>query len=156
MTDEEIRVFIDGAVRYFDRASGQVATVETPYLKGDESISLEFTGVIGISGRHRGAVYYTAGSEMLGELLAALGEHEATSHHLGDLVGEMANTIAGNARRYYGQDFLISVPVVLRGRPEEISFPRRLKSFVVPIEWRGFRSFLIICLEKAAMQLGEG
>ena len=154
MTDEEIKVFIDGAMRYFERVSGQAATVETPYLRGDESVSSDFTGVIGISGRHRGAVYFTAGKAMLSDLLARLGEREATPQYLGDLVGEVANTIAGNARRYYGQDFLISVPVVLRGRPEEISFPRHLKSFVIPIEWQGHLSYLIVCLERSPSHLG--
>jgi chemotaxis protein CheX len=150
MTDEEIGVFVDGARRYFERVSRDPAEVETPYLKGEDSVTLDFTGVIGISGRHRGAVYYTASAELLTALLRALGEPDVGFANQEDLVGEVANTIAGNARQFFGSEFLISVPVVLWGRPEKISFPRHLKSFVIPILWRGFRSYLLICLERPA------
>lgn len=149
MTDEEIGVFVLGAQRYFERVTRTPAEIETPYLKGEDSVTLDFTGVIGISGRHRGAVYYTAGAEQLTALLRTMGEVDVGFANLEDLVGEVANTIAGNARQYFGKDFLISVPVVLWGRPEKISFPRHLKSFVIPILWRGFRSYLLICLERS-------
>lgn len=157
MTDEEIKVFIDGTSQYFERVSGQAATIEAPFLKGEEPIVLEYTGVIGISGRHRGAVYFTAGSDLLETLLETFGEEEAGETLKADLVGEVANTIAGNARRYFGNEFMISVPTVLRGKPEDISFPRQLKSFVIPIFWRGFRSYLIVCLEtRHGLAGGEG
>ena len=153
MTDEEIKVFIDGVVRYFQRTTGEAAEIDPPYIKGGEdSVTLDFTGVIGISGRHRGAVYFTSGAEQLTELLRRLGETEIGFDELEDLVGEVANTIAGNARQYFGSEFLISVPIVLFGRPDKISFPRHLKSFVIPITWRSHRSYLIICLERATAE----
>ena len=156
MSDEEIKVFIEGVVRYFKRTTGEAAEVDPPYLKGGEdSVTLDFTGVIGISGRHRGAVYFTSGAEQLTELLRRFGETEIGSSEHEDLVGEVANTIAGNARQHFGSEFLISVPLVLFGRPDKISFPRHLKSFVIPITWRSHRSYLIICLERATAQTTE-
>ena len=152
MSDEEIKVFIDGVVRYFERVTGEPAEVDPPYLKGEDSVTLDFTGVIGISGRHRGAVYFTSGAEQLTDLLRRLGETEVGFSDHEDLVGEVANTIAGNARKHFGSEFLISVPTVLFGRPDKISFPRHLKSFVIPITWRSHRSYLIICLERAAAE----
>jgi len=152
MSDEEIKVFIDGVVRYFERVTGERAEVDLPYLKGEDSVALDFTGVIGISGRHRGVVYFTSGAEQLTELLRRLGETEIGISDHEDLVGEVANTIAGNARQYFGSEFLISVPTVLFGRPEKISFPRHLKNVVIPITWRSHRSYLIICLERAAAE----
>lgn len=147
MNEEEIKVFIDGAMRYFERISGEAATIEPPFLRGDDPIALDFSGVIGISGRHRGAVYFTSGRDLLATLLERLGDGQIDDASLADLVGEVANTIAGNARRYFGTEFLISVPIVLTGRPASISFPRDLKSVVIPILWSGARSFLIVCLE---------
>lgn len=152
MNEDEIKVFIDGAMRYFERVSGQAATIEPPFLRGNDPLALEFSGVIGISGRHRGAVYFTSGRELLTALLERLGDGQVDDASLADLVGEVANTIAGNARRYFGGEFLISVPIVLTGRPASISFPRDLKSVVIPILWGGARSFLIVCLEHK----GEG
>jgi chemotaxis protein CheX len=152
MSDEEIQVFIDGVVRYFERASGEPAKVDPPYLKGEDSVTLDFTGVIGISGRHRGAVYFTSCAEQLTELLQRFGETVIGFSDHEDVVGEVANTIAGNARQYFGSEFLISVPLVLFGQPDRISFPHHLKSFVIPITWRSYRSYLIICLEGATAQ----
>jgi len=146
MSDEEIQVFIDGVVRYFQRTTGEPAAVDPPYLKGEDSVTLDFTGVIGISGRHRGAVYFTSCSEQLTELLQRFGETGVGFSDHEDLVGEVANTIAGNARQYFGSEFLISVPTVLCGQPDRIPFPH-LKSFVIPITWRSYRSYLIICLD---------
>jgi len=95
MNDEEIKVFIDGVVRYFQRVTGEPAAVDPPYLKGEASVTLDFTGVIGISGRRRGAVYFTSGAEQLTELLHRLGEKKVGFSDHQDLVGEVANTIAG-------------------------------------------------------------
>ena len=147
MSDEEIQVFIDGVVRYFERATGEPAEVDPPYLKGEDSVTLDFTGVIGISGRHRGAVYFTSCAEQLTELLHRFGETVVGFSDHEDLVGEVANTIAGNARQYFGSEFLISVPTVLCGQPDKISFPLCLKNFVIPFTWRSHRSYLIICLD---------
>ena len=65
---------------------------------------------------------------------------------LQDMVGEVANTLSGNARRSFGSNFMISVPVVLMGG-EKIRVPASIKTFVIPIIWRQMRSYLIVCLE---------
>lgn len=148
MTEEQIKVFIDGAVRYFERVSGQPVTVEAPYLEVNEPTMLAMTGVIGISGRHRGAVYFTADLELLYALLETMGEPDRRTEHLADLVGEVANTLAGNARRVFGSEFLISVPKVLREGALEMGFPRDLKIVVIPLLWLGMRAFLFVCLDK--------
>ncbi len=148
MTDEEIKVFIDGALNYFERVTGSPAAVDAPYLKGDESVALEYTGVIGISGRHRGAVYFTAASEPLVDLLQSFGETDQGTANQADLVGEIANTIAGNARKFFGSEFLISVPIVLRGQLDEITLPRHMKTVVIPIQWRRWRCYLLVSIHK--------
>ncbi len=155
MTDEEIKVFIDGALHYFERTTGAPAAVDAPFLKGDESVALEYTGVIGISGRHRGAVYFTSASEPLIGLLRTFGETDLGTATQADLVGEIANTIAGNARKFFGSEFLISVPIVLRGQLDEITLPRHMKTVVIPIQWRNFRSYLLVSLHKNPGLLDE-
>ena len=40
-----------------------------------------------------------------------------------DLVGEVANTISGNARKVFGREFLISVPVMIEGAVDKILHP---------------------------------
>lgn len=52
-------------------------------------------------------VYFTAMRSMLVRLLAIMGEPDCSVENLADLVGEMANTISGNARKDFGEDFMI-------------------------------------------------
>jgi chemotaxis protein CheX len=147
MNEEEIRVFIDGVVRYFDRVTGKPATVETPFLKGEHPISLDYTGVIGISGRQRGAVFFTSDSALLTKVLETLGEVEIDSEAMADLVGEVANTISGNARRFYGHEFRITVPTVMQGGDQDVGLPGKPKELVIPVLWQGLRCYLIVSLE---------
>jgi chemotaxis protein CheX len=64
-----------------------------------------------------------------------------------DLVGEVANTISGNARKDFGKDFMISVPQVVAGEPEKVAPPDNMRSFVIPINWRSHSAQLVVCLE---------
>lgn len=151
MNEAEIRVFVEGVVRYFERVTGEPAAVETPFIKGDRPIGLDYTGVIGISGRQRGAVYFTSDSALLTKVLESVGEVEVDSAALADLVGEVANTISGNARRYYGHDFRITVPAVIRGSEEEVTLPGKAKELVIPVLWKGLRCYLIVCFEGSSV-----
>jgi len=63
-----------------------------------------------------------------------------------DLVGEVANTISGNARRDFGRDFVISVPSVLSGERPEVALPPGARSFVIPINWRSHSAKLVVSL----------
>ena len=135
MHEAQLQVFIDGTLRYFAHASDVTAVVSTPYLvSNSNSIVKEFTGIIGVSGERKGSVYFTAPRPMLKVLLMNMGETDLDDEFLCDLVGEVANTISGNARREFGKDFMISVPVVVVGEPERIVTPERLRSFVIPIK----------------------
>ena len=148
MHEAQLQVFIDGTMRYFAHASDEAAVVSTPYLVGKSNpIIKEFTGIIGVSGKRKGSVYFTAPRPMLKVLLMNMGETDLDDEFLCDLVGEVANTISGNARREFGEDFMISVPVVVVGEPERIVMPERLRSFVIPIKWRSYEASLVICIE---------
>ncbi len=148
MQKEDLQVFIDGTVRYFDQMSESPAVVQTPYLEQSEvSINHEFTGIIGISGKKKGCVYFTAPESLLKHLLLVIGEYDSSKDVLSDLVGEVANTISGNARRHFGPEFMISVPVVVNGKAERIKLPSNLRSYVIPVVWRNYEAALVISLE---------
>lgn len=147
ITEEELQVFIDTVTHYFDQTTAEAAEVDTPYIKDVDNVVLDYSGVIGISGKTKGAIYYTANADLLTDLLKATGHNEdIDSDLLQDMVGEVANTLSGNARRSFGASFMISVPVVLKGA-ENIRLPASIKTFVIPIIWRTYRSYLIVCLE---------
>ena len=148
MIDLELSTFVEGTTHYFEATANQAATVGSPYLvqNGKPTVH-EFTGMISIAGKRRGVVYFTASRPMLTVMLMRRGETELTQENMCDLVGEVANTISGNARRDFGKDFMISVPTVTAGDPEKVVTPDNLRSFVIPINWRSHSAQLVVCLE---------
>jgi chemotaxis protein CheX len=64
-----------------------------------------------------------------------------------DLVGEVANTISGNARRDFGRDFVISVPNVVHGEHADVSAVPGRRSVVIPIHWRSHSAKLVVALK---------
>ncbi|MBT8144092.1 MAG: chemotaxis protein CheX [Gammaproteobacteria bacterium] len=148
MDELDLQVFIDGTTDFFAQMGGEKADVGTPYLVSNCNSEIKgFTGIIGVSGKRRGSVYFTAPPVLLKVLLMSIGEEDTSHENLCDMVGEVANVISGSARKEFGQDFLISVPVVVVGRLDKIVVPAELRSFVVPISWKSYDAALVISLE---------
>ncbi len=150
MTAADIQVFLGGILAYFRTVStSQQAEVGTPFVIDADFRVLHYTGIIGISGARKGCVYFTADREILVELARRILGEEAERNEdlIVDLVGEIANTISGQARRELGPNFNISVPVALAGRPERLKTMCRLPSFVIPIRWAEQKAFLVVCLD---------
>lgn len=149
MEEEILRIFAASAARYFTEAVHAPASLGTPYL-GDidatENIC-EFSAVIGITGNRRGNVYLTAPRALLEKLLRQIGEATPDDRLCADLVGEMANTIAGNVREQLGAGFMISVPVSFTGQPSKVHFSRTAACYVLPILWGEQRAYLWIALQ---------
>lgn len=147
MLDErEISSFVAGTTRYFEVAAGQPATVGSPFLvtQGRPDIH-EYVGVIAVSGRRQGVVYFTAPRGMLVVMLMKMQESNVAHENLCDLVGEVANTIAGNVRRDFGREFGISPPnVVTAGQGVDV--PAGCHPIVIPINWRSHTAKVVVCL----------
>ena len=147
MNEQELQVFIDGTVNYFNKNSGDKAEVGSPYLVNEfKSNRTMFSASIGISGKFKGMVYLFAQQTMLAALLKDLGETEYSNEYAADLAGEAANTIAGNARKYFGKDFMISVPAVHIDQDHEIILNEGLKTYAIPITWKCYKSILLISI----------
>jgi chemotaxis protein CheX len=146
-----LKVFSKSTLRYFDAVAGGGAALGTPYLGGEnESAGLGFSAVIGISGSYRGNIYFTASREKLFALLPLLGETKPDETLCAELVGEITNTISGNAREQLGGGFMISPPFMLKARPLSVHPDRNVPLFVLPITWRQYSSRLLIALAKEA------
>jgi chemotaxis protein CheX len=148
MTENELKPIIKIVTEYFLNITGVPAVMGLPYIKREGDPVFDFTGVIGISGARRGGVYYTAGRELLTDFGAfILGEEPLDDEALSDLAGEMTNTIAGNMREIFGSSFLISVPIILKGKIDTITMRLKPPVFVIPIKWKGYTSHLAVGLE---------
>lgn len=148
MKESEIKVFINGIEKFFTTVSEHKVSISTPYLTEPQEVPAhDITGIIGISGERKGCVYITAPRILLHHLLLSLGEQDITEQLLTDIAGEVANTISGNARESFGSGFMISVPIVVKGKPDNIQLPRDVRAFIVPFQWRNYLASLVVCLE---------
>ncbi len=148
MKEKKLQVFVDIVENYFNQFGEGVVKVDTPYLLENERPDiLEYTGVIGISGTQKGVVYVTATKCLLTKALEGMGEPDDSEDNLIDLIGEVANTISGNARTEFGANFHISVPFVFKGSPKSIILPKEERSFIIPIQWQDELAEIVICLQ---------
>jgi chemotaxis protein CheX len=148
MNEREVQIFINGARSYFDTITESNPDIGTPYLTSQEGIPVfDYTGIIGVSGTRKGCVMISASRVMLNHLLMTAGERQIDEEMVQDSVGELANTIAGNARAEFGSGFMISVPVVVKGKPEGIKIPKQLRAFNIPVQWKSYPLSLTVCLE---------
>lgn len=148
MKEKKLQVFVDIVRHYFDQFGEEELVVDTPYLlENTQNPSVkEYTGLIGISGVHKGVVYVTASKEMLESILQKM-EENVNDEMMVDLVGEIANTISGNARTEFGNEFHISVPFVFKGAPQTVILPKQERSFIIPVTWQGHSGEIVICLK---------
>jgi len=147
LQEQELKTFVEGTTNYFEVAAQQPASVGSPYLTEGAPAIHEYTGVISISGRREGVVYFTAPKAMLTVLLMKMQENDFSHENMRDLVGEVANTISGNARRDFGNEFVISVPSVIAGDRAEPPSVAGARSFVIPINWRSHSAKLVVSLK---------
>jgi chemotaxis protein CheX len=145
MNESELKIFVDIVHHYFRQQSGKAAQMGTPFLSDAHALPVfDFTGVIGITGARQGCVYFTAPSALLQDLLRHAGEPDISPENLADLAGEIGNTLSGNARKSFGANFMISVPLVVEGRDQVISLPKDVKSYVIPFRWRKHDACLVV------------
>lgn len=141
------QVFVDAAKRYFEKLTCSSAVVRTPFVAEMSQLPAgDFTGIIGIGGAAQGCVYFTAPRSMLHELLLTIGEPDLNDANCADCAGEIANTVAGNARAEFGPGFAISIPVVSKGPLQDVHLPQHVRAVIVPINWRRHACHVVIAL----------
>ena len=147
MKEQDIKVFIDATAHYFAQITRQHARIGAPYLSTHAELEYyDYSGLIGIAGKYRGCIYFSAPRPLLRHLLVNMGESEHNDDHLLDIVGEIANTLSGNARKHFGSEFIISVPIAVKGKIENVRPPSDLLPYIIPITWNAYRSSLVICV----------
>lgn len=148
MREDEIQVFIRGTINYFEEVTGVKAELDIPYTKGPEQVLLDYSGHIGISGNRKGGLYITCPRGMLEEITRkVLLSDEVDEQSIFDMIGEIANTIAGNARTSFGANFNISVPTIFKGKPDHFRIVLRTPVVVLPINWKGHQAFLVVGID---------
>ncbi len=148
MNPDDLQVFIKEVTTYFNEVTGEAAQLDVPYNKGEETLLLDYTGFIGISGSRKGGLYITCTHDMLKELTSIIMQgEEVDDETILDMIGEIANTISGNARTTFGKNFMISVPSIFQGQPEDFRIVLKSPVIAIPINWKSHKSFLVLGLE---------
>ncbi len=141
-------LFIDAVSNYFTHLTEIDSSTHVPYLKETKGLVLkDYTGMIGISGSKTGFVYISANREMFEDLIYIfIGIENPTNADVLDMAGEISNVVAGNVRANLGTNFMISVPVVFEGMPNELDINDEVSLYVIPIQWKKHEAFVVIAL----------
>lgn len=150
MKGEDLNYFVKNLKEYFSYSTGISAEVGIPYVKeDDQGVDMECSGIIGVSGKKKGFIYFTADkifTKKFAKVVMGIDEN-GDDTIAKDIFGEIANTISGNAMEYFGGDFMISIPMIIFDSKDK---RLKLKSpiYVIPLEWNGMKSNLVIALEE--------
>jgi len=145
MKANELAVFVNSIANYFKVTTGETAVVGSPFLSTSvDTYVSDFTGEITVFGCYEGSVFFSAPRRMLGRCLRSLGLISTKDSKLRDLVGEISNTISGNARSEFGSNFGISPPSTTQGAVQSDSISNTANIYVIPIEWHGSTANLIV------------
>jgi len=134
---EHVNPFLKATIETYSSMMGTVVKPGKPVLRQGRGIQYDISGIIGITGDVKGAVALSYPEAAILKTVSAFLQEEMTEMNddVMDATGELANIIAGYAKRFL-QDFKISIslPTVIRGHGLVIKEPPDVFSFVVPFE----------------------
>lgn len=143
----ELQALVDSVRRYFQVVTGQAPQITSAFLGTGEVESYEFSGMVTFSGSYDGHVIVSMPRQQLRELLLLQGETDLSDGNLLDAVGEVANTLGGNARETLGSALAISVPLKLQGAPGMRQWVRK-HPYVITLRWSHQDAQVCVDLEK--------
>jgi len=147
---EDIEVLAKAVVEYFDVSTGDKAQVRSAWLlEQDEPVMREdYNGLIEVSGGFAGSICFSAPRRMLDFVLLASGDNDFSEAKYLDIVGEVANTLSGRARSYFGETLLISPPRAFKRDSPAIAQRTNGKPYAIPIIWRSLEANLVVHLSR--------
>lgn len=148
--EETCGVFINTVNHYFGHLTSEKSKTGVPFLKSQDKIELkDFTGLISISGTKKGYIFITGNSGLYSELIKTfIGVESANKEDLLDMAGELSNVIAGNLRETFGNNFIISVPIVFEGdQKSNLPLSKEITPYIIPIDWNSHKANLVIGIE---------
>lgn len=145
---QDIEVFSEAITQFFSTYTGESASVRSAWLVEDGTPVLwdDYNGVIDIGGDYTGTVCFSAPRAMLSHMLLRMGESVFTDERHGDIVGEIANTLSGRARRHFGEGLDISPPRLVNAgtgcRPRATG-----SAYAIPLRWHGYEANLVVHID---------
>jgi chemotaxis protein CheX len=144
LNESELKLFVDSVRRYFKVTTRQEPQVTSAFLGTGDIDGFDYNGIVTFSGSYDGHVIVSMPPPLLKELLVMQGETDLTEPNLLDAVGEIANTLGGNARKSLGTGLNISVPMKLHGA-SGIRARVRKHPYVITLRWN--RQPALVCVD---------
>ena len=144
---DELRLFVESVRQYFKVLTRQEPQITSAYLATGDLQGHDYNGIVSFSGAYNGHVIVSMPGQLLKELLLLQGETDVSPGNLLDAVGEIANTLGGNARRTLGPALQISVPVKLHGSGG-IQARVRKHPYAITLKWNHQPAVVCIDMEK--------
>jgi len=144
LNEDELKLFVASVRNYFKVLTKQEPQITSAFLATSDLEGHDFNGIVTFSGDYNGHVIVSMPGQLLKELLLLQGETDLADGNLLDAVGEIANTLGGNARKSLGTGLQISVPVKLQGS-SGIKARVRKHPYVITLRWN--RQPALVCVD---------
>lgn len=146
---EHVNPFIKATMETFTSMVNVKVVPGKVRLKADSELSYDVSGIIGLSGGAKGSVALSFPRvSALAYVRAFTGEKVVSTSNLVDAIGELANIIAGAAKRDLAQyKVSISLPTVVMGEKHAINGPADTVNMVVPFDSEAGKFELAICFK---------
>jgi len=147
LTADELKMFVESVREYFRVVTRQEPQITSAFLATGELQGHDYNGIVSFSGPFNGHVLVSMPGQLLKELLLLQGETDLSQGNLLDAVGEIANTLGGNARKSLGPALQISVPVKLHGGAG-VQARVRKHPYAITLKWNHQPAVVCIDLQK--------
>ena len=150
INEKDIRTFVDAVSNFFFQVTEEKVEIKTAYLleRDIPSATFDLTSYITLSGNFTGRIYFSAPRSMLTHLLLMMGEQVRNNERLLDAVGEIANTISGNARKHFGETMEISVPTSQETEPDWLKTVVSPYSYIILVKWKQYRASVVVDIQR--------
>nr|WP_315429990.1 chemotaxis protein CheX [uncultured Albidiferax sp.] len=143
LTQAELKLFVGAVRRYFEVTTAEAPHITSAFLGHADVTGHAFTGTVQFSGSFHGQVLVSMPGTLLRELLVLQHATDFSDAHLLDAVGEIANTLAGNARLVLGSGLRISVPTTQQGLTTVLPQVRE-RPYAITLRWHHQPALVVV------------
>ncbi len=147
LNEADLKLFVDSIRNYLKVTTRQEPQITSAFLGSGDVEGFEFNGIVTFSGSHNGHVVVSMPDKLVREVLLLQHETDMSSGNLLDAVGEIANTLAGNARKALGAELQISVPIKMQGL-NGIKARVRKRPYVITLRWNHYDAMVCVDMER--------
>ncbi|MES2401048.1 MAG: chemotaxis protein CheX [Pseudomonadota bacterium] len=147
LNEDDLKMFVNSIKRYLQVTTRQEPQITSAFLGTHDVEGFEFNGIVTFSGSYNGHVVVSMPPKLVREILLLQHETDLSDGNLLDAVGEIANTLAGNARKALGSDLQISVPIKLQG-VHGIKARVRKHPYVITLRWNHHLAMVCVDMER--------